>query len=235
MSLKGLAALIACVTLLVAAAGAQRNEISGTLGRVFVSSQAVKGGDFSDPNIHFGNGLTIGGNYSRFLKRYGVFGISGEVAGRLLPRYGSEPQPEPDPGRLSVVLHHSRRASELLFRRDAYALGQFRRRLRPLPYVEQTEFLWVQPWKNQHQHRRSTVRVRCRRVALAEMGPADGSPRFLFRRSRSECHHDSQPATQHLRRRRIHPAFLVKSNFASCLHFGSTTFPRHREGFSPCR
>jgi Outer membrane protein beta-barrel domain len=85
MSLKGLAALIACVTLLVAAAGAQRNEISGTLGRVFVSSQAVKGGDFSDPNIHFGNGLTIGGNYSRFLKRYGVFGISGEVAGTYSP------------------------------------------------------------------------------------------------------------------------------------------------------
>ena len=81
MSLKRLAVLIGCVAILIASASAQKNEISGTLGRVFVSSQAVKGANFFDPNVHFGNGLTIAGNYSRLLKTYGIFGISGEVSG----------------------------------------------------------------------------------------------------------------------------------------------------------
>ncbi len=80
MSLKRLAALIGCVVILIASASAQKNEISGTLGRVFVSSQAVKGANFFDPNVHFGNGLTIAGNYGRLLKTYGIFGISGEVS-----------------------------------------------------------------------------------------------------------------------------------------------------------
>ena len=79
MSPKRLAALIVCVVILMASAFAQRNEVSATLGRVFVSSQNIPGADFPNPNVHFGNGLTIGGNYSRLLKTYGIFGISGEV------------------------------------------------------------------------------------------------------------------------------------------------------------
>ena len=79
MSLKRLAALIACVVNLMACASAQRNEGSATLGRTFVSSQRIQGADFNNPNVHFGNGLTIGGNYTRLLKTYGIFGISGEV------------------------------------------------------------------------------------------------------------------------------------------------------------
>ena len=76
MSRKRLAALIVCVVILMASALAQRNEVSATLGRTFVSSQRIQG---SDLNVHFGNGLTIGANYSRLLKTYGIFGISGEV------------------------------------------------------------------------------------------------------------------------------------------------------------
>lgn len=79
MSPKRLAALIVCVVILMASAFAQRNEISATLGRTFVSSQRIQGANFFNPNIHFGNGLTIGANYSRLLKTYGLFGISGEV------------------------------------------------------------------------------------------------------------------------------------------------------------
>lgn len=78
MSLKGVAARIVCVGILVTCAMAQSNEVSVTLGRVFVSSQEVKGPNL---NVHFGNGLTIGGNYSRLLRSYGIFGISGEVSG----------------------------------------------------------------------------------------------------------------------------------------------------------
>lgn len=85
MSLRRFAALIVCVVILVAGASAQRNEISGTFGKTFVSSQAIPGANFFDPNIHFGNGMTVGGNYSRLLRTYGIFGISGEVAGAYSP------------------------------------------------------------------------------------------------------------------------------------------------------
>ena len=80
MSLKRVTALLLFVAGLAAAAGAQKNEISATFGKTFVSSQAVKNGNFFDPNVHFGNGITLGGNYSRLLRTYGIFGISGEVA-----------------------------------------------------------------------------------------------------------------------------------------------------------
>lgn len=68
------------VLVLVCAVHAQVNEISGTVGRTFVSSQAIVGANFNNPNIHFGNGITLGGNYSRLLRRYGIFGVSGEVS-----------------------------------------------------------------------------------------------------------------------------------------------------------
>ncbi|MFY9562456.1 MAG: outer membrane beta-barrel protein [Terriglobales bacterium] len=79
MSPKRLAALLVFVVILISAACAQQNEVSATLGRTFVSSQRIQGANFSNPNIHFGNGITVGGNYSRLLKTYGLFGISGEV------------------------------------------------------------------------------------------------------------------------------------------------------------
>lgn len=79
MSPQRLVALTVFAVMLVSGAGAQVNEVSGTLGRTFVSSQRIQGANFFNPNIHFGNGLTIGGDYSRLLKTYGIFGISGEV------------------------------------------------------------------------------------------------------------------------------------------------------------
>jgi len=79
MSPKRLAAVLVFVATLISAASAQRNEVSATLGRTFVSSQTIKGANFFNPNIHFGNGLTVAGNYTRYLKTYGLFGISGEV------------------------------------------------------------------------------------------------------------------------------------------------------------
>jgi hypothetical protein len=79
MSPKRSAALMVFLVVVVSSAFAQQNEISGTLGRVFVSSQRIQGANFNNPNIHFGNGLTVGGNYTRLLRTYGIFGISGEV------------------------------------------------------------------------------------------------------------------------------------------------------------
>jgi hypothetical protein len=85
MSLQRVAVLMVCVGTLVASAIAQRNEISATFGKVFVSSQAIPNATFPDPNVHFGNVMSIAGNYSRQLRRYGIFAISGEVAGVYSP------------------------------------------------------------------------------------------------------------------------------------------------------
>lgn len=79
MSPKRILALSVFFAIFIAGACAQVNEVSGTLGRTFVSSQRIQGANFFNPNIHFGNGLTVAGNYSRLLKTYGLFGISGEV------------------------------------------------------------------------------------------------------------------------------------------------------------
>ena len=57
----GIAVLIAMALLAVSAA-AQKNEIAGSIGRIFISDQGVLGADPSNPNIHFGNGLTYEAN-----------------------------------------------------------------------------------------------------------------------------------------------------------------------------
>jgi len=79
MSPQRLVALTVFVVMLVSGGYAQVNEISGTVGRTFVSSQRIEGANFFNPNIHFGNGLTFAGNYSRLLKSHGIFGISAEL------------------------------------------------------------------------------------------------------------------------------------------------------------
>ena len=80
MSLNRVLVLSVFMLMALAAACAQVNEISGTIGRTFVSSQHIVGASFPNPNIHFGNGLTFAGNYGRLLRSYGVFGIVGEAS-----------------------------------------------------------------------------------------------------------------------------------------------------------
>jgi hypothetical protein len=66
MSLKHLTigALVAICTI-VAPAAAQKNEVSGSLGRIFISDQGILGAPAFDPNLHFGKGLTFEVNYAR--------------------------------------------------------------------------------------------------------------------------------------------------------------------------
>ena len=80
MSLKHLtvAVLLAACTL-VPHASAQQNELSGLLGRTFISDQGIIGGTFFDNNVHFGNGLTFEANYARRVLGAGVASISVEV------------------------------------------------------------------------------------------------------------------------------------------------------------
>ena len=66
MPLKHLAigALVAICTF-VAQAAAQKNELSGIVGRTFISNQGIQGAPSFDPDLRFGNGLTFEVNYAR--------------------------------------------------------------------------------------------------------------------------------------------------------------------------
>ena len=66
MSLKHLTigALLAFCTF-VAQAAAQKNELSGILGRTFISDQGIQGAPSYDPDLRFGKGLTFEVNYAR--------------------------------------------------------------------------------------------------------------------------------------------------------------------------
>jgi hypothetical protein len=67
--------------ILVGLAGAQdeKNELTGILGRTFISDQGIAGGTFFNPVIQSGKGLTFEVNYARRLYDTQVFAISAEV------------------------------------------------------------------------------------------------------------------------------------------------------------
>ena len=70
MSPKHLAvAVLLAACTFVTHASAQKNELSGLIGRTFISDQGIKGGTFFDNNIHFGKGLTFEANYARRVLR----------------------------------------------------------------------------------------------------------------------------------------------------------------------
>lgn len=74
-------AALAGVALVSSPATAQdeKNQLSGIVGRTFISDQGIKGATFSNPFVRFGNGFTFEVNYSRYLITSPVFALSGEV------------------------------------------------------------------------------------------------------------------------------------------------------------
>ena len=80
MSLKHLtAATVLAVCTFVTHASAQQNELSGLIGRTFISDQGITGGTFFDNNVHFGKGLTFEANYARRVLGPGFASLSLEV------------------------------------------------------------------------------------------------------------------------------------------------------------
>jgi opacity protein-like surface antigen len=80
MSLKQLiVGVLMAVCTIVTYAPAQKNELSGLVGRTFISDQGIRGGTFFDNNIHFGNGLTFEGNYARRVIGLRLASVSLEV------------------------------------------------------------------------------------------------------------------------------------------------------------
>src|ERR1017187_10455489 len=66
MSLKHLTiGAVLAVCTFAAQAAAQKNELSGTLGRTFISNQGIQGVLSYDPELRFRNGLTFEINYAR--------------------------------------------------------------------------------------------------------------------------------------------------------------------------
>jgi hypothetical protein len=80
MSLKHLAAAtVLAVCIFVTHVSAQQSELSGLIGRTFISDQGIKGGAFFDNNVHFGKGLTFEVNYARRVLAPGLASLSLEV------------------------------------------------------------------------------------------------------------------------------------------------------------
>ena len=80
MSLKHLtAATVLAVCTFVTHTSAQQNELSGLIGRTFISDQGITGGTFFDNNVHFGKGLTFEANYARRVLGPGFASLSLEV------------------------------------------------------------------------------------------------------------------------------------------------------------
>jgi opacity protein-like surface antigen len=80
MSLKQLiVGVFVAVCTIVTYAPAQKNELSGLVGRTFISDQGIRGGTFFDNNIHFGNGLTFEVNYARRVIGLRLASVSLEV------------------------------------------------------------------------------------------------------------------------------------------------------------
>ena len=71
--------LFVAILVLTANAMSQRNELSGLVGRTFIPTQTVSGATGINPNLHFGNGLTFEGNYTRHLRDTGFLRLSGEL------------------------------------------------------------------------------------------------------------------------------------------------------------
>jgi hypothetical protein len=63
----------------LATAQDEKNQLTGIVGRTFVSNQGIKGATFSNPFVRFGKGFTFEVNYSRYLITTPVFALSGEV------------------------------------------------------------------------------------------------------------------------------------------------------------
>ena len=60
-------------------AKAQKNELSGLVGRIFISDQVITTSTFSDNKLRFGDGLTLEGNYGHHLMGEGLLSLTLEV------------------------------------------------------------------------------------------------------------------------------------------------------------
>ena len=73
------AVLLAVCSLFATFALAQKNEITGVVGRTFVSDQGIIGSTSFDTKVHFGKGTTFEINYSRRFLSSDLWSLAFEV------------------------------------------------------------------------------------------------------------------------------------------------------------
>ena len=62
-----------------ASAQDEKNELTGMIGRIFISDQGIQGATYPNPFVRSGHGLTFEVDYSRRLFATPIFSVSGEV------------------------------------------------------------------------------------------------------------------------------------------------------------
>jgi len=67
------------MVLLTAGAMAQKNDVSASIGRVFISDQGVQGTNLADSNIHFGDAISYSLSYGRRIADIGLASLTVEV------------------------------------------------------------------------------------------------------------------------------------------------------------
>lgn len=72
-------AVLVSIGTLVGHAKAQKNEVSGIIGRQFISDQVIPTSTSSDNLLRFGNGLSFEGNIARRMMDLELFSVSLEV------------------------------------------------------------------------------------------------------------------------------------------------------------
>jgi len=83
--MSGRQAVIAVLALTMAILGGsavaqdERNELTGILGRTFISDQGIPGATYINPFVRSGKGLTFEVGYARTLLQTPVFAVAGEV------------------------------------------------------------------------------------------------------------------------------------------------------------
>ncbi len=81
--------LVACIAVPAALGQAEardtNNELSGIIGRTFISDQGIKGAPSFDPVLRFGNGLSFEVNYTRLLKVGSLTSLSLEIPALFNP------------------------------------------------------------------------------------------------------------------------------------------------------
>jgi len=71
--------VLAMMTLVVANAAAQKWEVAGSVGRIFISDQGVANTNLFNSNVHFGDQLTYEANGGRRIVDIGIASLSVEV------------------------------------------------------------------------------------------------------------------------------------------------------------
>ena len=62
-----------------ASAQDEKNEVTGMIGRIFISDQGISGATYFNPLVRSGEGITFEANYAHRLFATPIFAVSGEV------------------------------------------------------------------------------------------------------------------------------------------------------------